>query len=106
MILSMLFAQDVYLGYVIEEQDTLDIFSYQIPSNYSNSQQHPLLVAFHQWGGNQNTPYNTQFDEEAEERGWIFLSPFGGSPNNYNHQGAQYYTEKAILWLLENYSID
>ena len=104
--LSLLLPQSIYTGYVIENQDTLDIFSYQIPSNYSNQEECPLLVAFHQWGGNQNSPYNTQFDEEAEERGWIFLSPFGGSSNNYNHQEAQDYTEKAILWLSENYSID
>ena len=105
-ILSFSLSQDTYTGYVVEGQDTLDIFSYQIPSNYLNENNHPLLVAFHQWGGNQNSPYNTQFDEEAEERGWIFLSPFGGASNNYNHQGAQHYTEKAILWLSENYSID
>ena len=104
--LSLMFTQNVYTEHVIENQDTLDIFSYQIPSNYSNQEECPLLVAFHQWGGNQNSPYNTQFDEEAEERGWIFLSPFGGSSNNYNHQEAQDYTEKAILWLSENYSID
>ena len=104
--LSLMFTQNVYTEHVIEDQDTLDIFSYQIPSNYSNQEECPLLVAFHQWGGNQNSPYNTQFDEEAEERGWIFLSPFGGSSNNYNHQEAQDYTEKAILWLSENYSID
>jgi len=105
-ILCISFSQNIHTGYVIEGQDTLDIFSYQIPTNYSDNQEYPVLVAFHQWGGNQNSPYNTQFDEEAEERGWIFLSPFGGASNNYNHQGAQYYTEQAILWLSENYSID
>ena len=98
--------QEIYTGYVIEDSDTLDVFSYQVPSGYSSLNDHPLLVAFHQWGGNQETPYNTSFDEEAELRNWIFLSPFGGAANNYNHQAAQYYTEQAILWLSENYSID
>ena len=99
-------SQDIYTNYVIENSDTLDVFSYQIPSGYLDSNKHPILVAFHQWGGNQNSPYSTSFDEECELRNWIFLSPFGGSTNNYNHQGAQYYTEQAILWLSENYSID
>ena len=98
--------QNIFTEYVIEGEDTLDVFSYQIPSLYSDDFKHPLLVAFHQWGGNQNTPYYTNFDEEAELRNWIFLSPYGGANNNYNHQGAQYYTEQAILWLSENYSID
>ena len=61
----------------------MDIFSYQIPSNYSSSEIHPLLVAFHQWGGNQTSTYSTNFDEEAESRNWIFLSPFGGVTINF-----------------------
>ena len=105
-ILSFSLSQDTYTGYVVEEQDTLDIFSYQIPSNYLNENDHPLLVAFHQWGGNQNTPYYTQFDEEAEERGWLFLSPFGGATNNYNHQGAQYMVEQEIIWMQNNFNIN
>ena len=99
-------SQDIYTNYVIENSDTLDVFSYQIPSGYLNSNKHPILVAFHQWGGNQNSPYSTSFDEECELRNWIFLSPFGGSTNNYNHQEAQRYTEIALLYLIENYSID
>ena len=103
---SFLLNQDIYTGYIIEDNDTLDVFSYQIPSNYSNQQNHPLLVAFHQWGGSQDSPYYTNFDEEAELRNWIFLSPFGGSSNNYNHQEAQNYVEKAIIYLTDNFLID
>ena len=103
---STCLSQEIYTGYIIEGHDTLDIFSYQIPSNYLESNQHPLLIAFHQWGGNQNSPYSTSFDEEAETRNWIFLSPFGGSSNNYNHQAAQDYVKKAILWIMDNFSIN
>ena len=99
-------SQEIYTGYIIENTDTLDVFSYQIPSGYLDSNEHPILVAFHQWGGNQDSPYSTSFDEEAELRNWIFLSPFGGSSNNYNHQEAQRYVELAILFLNENFSID
>ena len=105
-LISISTAQDIFTGYVIENHDTLDIFSYQIPSLYSENSEHPLLVAFHQWGGNQDTPYHTTFDEETESRNWIFLSPYGGSPNNYNHQGAQEFVKKAILWMIDNFSID
>ena len=61
--LSLFYSQNIYTDYIIENGDTLDVFSYQIPSNYSDIQNHPLLIAFHQWGGNQNSPYYTNFDE-------------------------------------------
>ena len=100
------FCQDIYTDYLIENEDTIDVFSYQIPSNYNQNDLHPLLVAFHQWGGNENSNYYTQFDEEANNRDWIMLSPYGGSANNYNHQDAQAMVENEILWMIDNFSID
>ena len=71
-LISISTAQDIFTGYVVENHDTLDIFSYQIPSLYSDDSEHPLLVAFHQWGGNQDTPYHTlslflSFDHDAAQ---------------------------------------
>ncbi|MFQ6610429.1 MAG: dockerin type I domain-containing protein [Fidelibacterota bacterium] len=106
MINSILLSQEIMTEYVVENGDTLDVFSYQIPENYDGNTEVPLLVAFHQWGGTQNSNYFTQFDEECNARGWIMMSPFGGSSNNYNHQGAQYYTQQAIIWMMNNYTID
>jgi pimeloyl-ACP methyl ester carboxylesterase len=88
------------------EGDTIDIFSYQIPEFYDGSIPSPILVAFHQWGGNENSTYYTAFDEEANDRGWIFMSPYGGSGNNYNHQGAQTMVKNEIIWMMDNYNID
>ena len=99
-------SQDIYTEYLVVNGDSLDVFSYQIPENYNDINTHPLLVIFHQWGGDQNSPYYTQFDEEANNRNWLYLSPFGGSPNNYNHQGAQYFVMQEIIWLSEQYNID
>ena len=103
---SFLISQDIYTQYIGESHDTLDVFSYQIPTTYDESIPVPILIAFHQWGGNQNTPYNTTFDEEAEMRNWIFLSPFGGASNNYNHQGAQEMVMDEIEWMIHHYNID
>ena len=89
LVLGISYSQEIFTDYLIIENDTIDVFSYQIPENYNDNVSHPLLVAFHQWGGNENSNYYTQFDEEANSRNWIMLSPYGGSPNNYNHQGAQ-----------------
>ena len=52
----------------MEGQDSIDVFSYQIPEAYDDGSAHPLLVAFHQWGGNENSTYYTTFDEEANAR--------------------------------------
>ncbi len=89
-----------------EDGNQVDIFAYQIPDNYNPNNSHPLLVAFHQWGGNQMSTFSTQFDEEAYARNWIFMSPFGGSSNNYNHQDAQEWVKQGIQWLQANYNID
>ena len=99
-------SQDIYTEYLEIEGDTIDTFSYQIPIFYNPDTAVPLLIAFHQWGGNENSPYYTLFDEEANTRGWLFMSPFGGSINNYNHQISQEMVEGEILWMIDNFSID
>jgi len=101
-----LIGQEIFSEFLIEGTDTTDVFSYQIPQGYNPSNEHPLLVAFHQWGGNENSNYYTLFDEEANDRNWIMLSPYGGAANNYNHQGAQHLVELEILWMMENYNIN
>ena len=54
----IIFNQEIYTEYLIDNQDTLDTFSYQIPDNYNSLEAHPLLVTFHQWGGNHNSNYS------------------------------------------------
>ena len=82
-LIGIVFCQTIYTEYVVTDSDTVDTFSYQIPFNYLGNEPVPLLVVFHQWGGNESSSYYTEFDEEANNRGWIYLSPYGGSPNNY-----------------------
>ena len=54
----------------------------------------------------ENSNYSTQFDEQANQRNWIMLSPYGGSGNNYNHQGAQSMVEQEILGMMEHFNIN
>ena len=70
---------------VSENEEQLDVFAYQLPENFNSESTYPLLIAFHQWGGDHMSTFSTAFDEEANQRNWIFLSSFGGSSNNYNH---------------------
>ena len=104
--ISIGLSQEIYTNYLIESGDTIDVFSYQIPEDYDANNSHPLLLAFHQWGGNETSNYYTEFDEEANNRGWIMLSPYGGSSNNYNHQEAQNMIEGEINWMMNHYNID
>ena len=106
LVISFCISQEIFTEYLIQNEDTVDVFSYQIPESYNDSNLHPLIVAFHQWGGNEASTYYTEFDEEANNRGWIFMSPYGGSSNNYNHQGAQEMVKLEILWMMEEYNID
>ena len=101
-IFCICFNQEIITEFLVVEQDTIDVFSYQIPNGYDDEISHPLLIAFHQWGGNENSNYYTQFDEEANERGWLFMSPYGGAANNYNNQGAQSFVENELIWFLEH----
>jgi len=101
-----MYAQIVYEETLYENGEQLDVFAYQLPENFDPNNTYPLLIAFHQWGGNHMSTISTNFDEEANLRNWIFMSPFGGSSNNYNHQEAQDMVKKAIEWLMDNYNID
>ena len=103
---SFCLSQTIYTDYLVVSGDTIDVFSYQIPENYNPNNPHPLLVAFHQWGGNENSNYSTEFDEESNNRNWIMLSPYGGSSNNYNHQGAQDMVQGEIEWMMNHFNFD
>ena len=103
---SLFIAQEIYTGHIVEDGDTLDVFSYQIPHGYTGDEPAALLLCYHHWNGNENSCYSTGFDEEADTRGWLFLSPNGRWGNHYHNQFSQYVTQQAIVWLQENYNID
>ena len=106
LVFTQIYGQTVYEEILYENGEELDTFAYQLPENFNPDNIYPLLIAFHQWGGNHLSTFSTTFDEEANSRNWIFMSPFGGSSNNYNHQEAQEMVKKAIEWLMDNYHID
>ena len=103
-ILGFTFTQEFITEFLVIDGDSLDNFVYQLPESLDEPA--PLLVVFHQWGGSAISTTSTDFDEQAYSRGWYFLSPWGGSSNNYNHQQAQYFWEEEILWMMERFNID
>ena len=106
LVFTQVTGQTIYEEVIYENGEVLDTFAYQLPQNFNSESTYPLLIAFHQWGGNHMSTFSTTFDEECNEREWIFLSPFGGSSNNYNHQGAQEMVKKTIEWMIDNYNIN
>ena len=48
LLVGALYSQEIFTDYLIENEDTIDVFSYQIPNNYNQNSLHPLLVIFHQ----------------------------------------------------------
>ncbi|MAJ45301.1 MAG: hypothetical protein CMF96_11245 [Candidatus Marinimicrobia bacterium] len=103
-IFSLILSQEFITEYLVINEDTLDNFVYQLPLSLDSPA--PLIVVFHQWGGSAISTIGTEFDNQAFARGWYFLSPWGGSSNNYNHQQAQYLWEQEILWMMERFNID
>ncbi len=99
-------AQEIVTEYLVADGDTLDVFAYQLPLGYTGEELLPLAVCFHHWNGSEQSCFGTEFDDEAYIRGWLFLSPWGGSGNHYHHQGSQALTEQEILWMMEHFPID
>ena len=50
-LIGICISQNIFTEYVVNNGDTLDVFSYQIPEYYNTDIPCPLLVTFHQWGG-------------------------------------------------------
>lgn len=84
----------------------LDIYRYQLPSDYNEGTPAPLLVGWHQWGSNQNEFFYTPFSSEADQRGWIALSAWGGHGTNWTNQDTQEWMVRIIEHLSTEIAID
>jgi pimeloyl-ACP methyl ester carboxylesterase len=85
-----------------------EFFHYQIPDSYSPSGPgHPLVVAFHGFGGSSLTPGNqSTLDEECNARGWLFVAPTGIDDKLFGAPISQQNSEAAVQWMLDNYNVD
>jgi poly(3-hydroxybutyrate) depolymerase len=87
--------------------DTTETFWLQIPAAYDPSNPCPLLIGWHQWGGNHwELKQATDFDEIANERGWIAACHHGISTTHWNNHSTQSHVVDVIAWIQENYCID
>jgi len=100
-------AQIMYYDSLYAANDSLlDIFQYQVPDGYNPDLPAPLLVGWHQWGGDEAQFFGTPFAEEANSRGWIALGAWGGHSMNWTNQDTQEWMQRIIEVLTEQWNID
>lgn len=87
--------------------DTTETFWLQIPENYQPDVPCPLLIGWHQWGGNHlEFKYQTDFDSIANARGWIAASHYGTSSTHWNNHATQSHVVDMIHWIEDTMSVD
>ncbi len=79
-------------------------FWLQLPANYNSENPPPMLIWWHQLGGTQYEMRDyTDFDTEADARGWIAASHFGYSDRHWNTKRAQQHCQAMLDWIRERY---
>jgi poly(3-hydroxybutyrate) depolymerase len=87
--------------------DTTETFWLQIPAGYDPGRPCPLLVGWHQLGGNHlEMKSATTFDSIANARGWIAASHSGPTPTHWNNPAAQSHVVDVIRWIEARYAVD
>jgi poly(3-hydroxybutyrate) depolymerase len=87
--------------------DTTETFWLQIPRDYQPSTPCPLLIGWHQLGGNYMEFRNaTVFDSIADARGWIAAAPAGSVPAHWTNHPTQSHVVDMIRWIEARYSVD
>ncbi len=85
-----------------------EVFQYMLPYNYDpDGEPIPLLIAYHGFGASAKSPAaQSMLDEEANLRGWAYLSPTGIDDQLFGSPVSQQNTEAAISWMVDQFAID
>ncbi len=79
-------------------------FWMQLPADYNSANPPPMLIWWHQLGGTQYEMRDyTEFETEANARGWIAASHFGYSDRHWNTKRAQQHCQAMLDWIRERY---
>jgi len=64
--------------YTLAQGDVVRNFRIRLPANYGSENSHPLIVAFHGWGGDEGEFLeNATVQTESDQRGYILVAPLG-----------------------------
>ncbi len=87
--------------------DSISRFWLQIPAGYDSTHPPALLVFWHQWGGDEHELRDfTDFENEANTRGWLVASHLGWSEWHWNNPLAQEYARAMMVWIRDNFPFD
>ncbi len=87
--------------------DTTETFWLQIPAMYQPTESCPLLIGWHQWGGNHlEIKYQTDFDSIGNAREWIVACHHGACGTHWNNQPTQSHVVDMIAWIEDYYAVD
>jgi len=87
--------------------DTTETFWLQIPDGYRPGQASPLLIGWHQMGGDEwDMRRASDFDSIANARVWIAAAPLGSSRANWTNHATQSHVVDVIRWIEERYDVD
>ena len=74
-------------------------FQVQVPTHLG-SYGVPVLVGFHGFGQKASALFKqTEFDAEAQARGWFLIAPLGASKKHFGSLASQQNTELVLAWL-------
>ncbi len=88
--------------------DKNEIFKYQVPGSYdAGGAPVPMVIAYHGFGSSAaSVASQSTIDDEANARGWFYMSPTGIDDQLFGSVISQQNTEAAFQWMLDNFNID
>jgi len=101
---------DFKKAYLSKVDDTLQPYRVFVPASYDRSKAHPLVIALHGMGGDENSYFdsykNGAFKIEAERRGYIVACPKGREPASMYVGTAEQDVLDVIAEVRRAYNID
>lgn len=90
------------------ETDKIELFYYQLPTGYDPfGTPIPMVVAYHGFGLSAASNHNlSDIDEEADARGWIYMSPTGVDDKLFASEMSQAHVDLTFDYMSQNFLVD
>ncbi len=92
-----------YTGIVWNGSAYGEQFGLMLPAGYDPQNPPPLVITWHGFGNSHNQPFFQTLPIEANNRGWMMMSPLGIDSNTYGWLPGQQALEISLEWVRQNY---
>ncbi|MFN0204876.1 MAG: alpha/beta fold hydrolase [Planctomycetota bacterium] len=92
-------------GIVVNGIPYSEQFALMLPAGYNPQNPPPLVVAWHGFGNSHNQPM-PYLANEANNRGWMLMSPLGIADNTFSWLPGQIAVSQSLDWLATNHPFD